>query len=99
MNTPLRLPHLAISQQLLRALVNPLRYKMLQYIAQNERVGVEQIYTDLKLNESICSQQLKILREQRIVFTERKGKQVLYSVNTNRLSLILTAVHSFFDKW
>ncbi|MBK8658822.1 MAG: helix-turn-helix transcriptional regulator [Bacteroidetes bacterium] len=99
MNTALRLQHLAVSQQLLRALVNPLRYKMLQYIAQNKRVGVEQIYTDLKLNESICSQQLKILREQKIVLTERRGKQVIYSVNTNRLSVILAAVHSFFDKW
>jgi DNA-binding transcriptional ArsR family regulator len=91
--------HLEKGYQLTRAIVNPLRYRMLQFILQNTSVDVESIYTALNIDESTCSQQLRILREEGLITSERKGKQVIYSVSADKISNILIAVNSFFDKW
>jgi DNA-binding transcriptional ArsR family regulator len=49
----------------------------------------------MKLEQSITSQHLKILRATEVVITEREGKFILYSVNYAKLATVLKAVDNF----
>ncbi len=69
-----------------RAANHDLRQQLLKFITQHEPVMVSKIYHTLGIEQSVCSQHLKILRDAGFVKTERDGKKILYSVNYDRLS-------------
>ena len=64
------------SAQILRAINHPLRQRLLQFI---------RIYKTLKLDQSLASQHLSILRKAGFVSTQRDGQNIFYSVNYDRL--------------
>ncbi len=75
-----------------RALNHPLRQSLLQLIeANNNRMNVTDIYTKLRLEQSVASQQLAILRKQGFVKTDRDGKVIWYSINHD-------GIDEFLDK-
>lgn len=86
---------LKVSSEILRALTNPLRLKILEFIDQNEEVNVNKIYNTLNLEQSITSQHLKIMRLAGIVQTRRDGKYVYYSINYDRISNTVIAIDRF----
>jgi DNA-binding transcriptional ArsR family regulator len=51
-------------------------------------VTVTEIYVHLRLEQSVASQHLAILRKAGIVKTERDGKFIYYSVNHKRVEEI-----------
>ena len=69
----------------LRAINHKLRQQILQLIHRKECIMVTDIYVKLHLEQSVASQHLRILRDARIVTTERQGKQIFYSVDYKRL--------------
>lgn len=83
---------LAIASDTLRAIAHPLRLTILAFIDKNETVNVNQIYNTLKLEQSITSQHLRILRNANFVITEREGKYVKYSVNYSKITLLLNII-------
>jgi DNA-binding transcriptional ArsR family regulator len=83
------------SSEVLRALAHPLRMKILEFIDKHKTINVNKIYNSMKLEQSITSQHLKILRETEVVITEREGKFILYSVNYAKLTTVLKAVDNF----
>ncbi len=65
-----------------RALNHPLRQKMLSLVKDNKnRMNVTDIYVKLRIEQSVASQHLAILRNQGLVSTQREGKTIWYSVN------------------
>ena len=72
----------------LRALNHKLRQKMLDLIEQNGRLTVSEIYIKLRMEQSVASQHLAILRRAGVVRTERDGKFIFYSLDTKRLKQI-----------
>lgn len=70
----------------IRALNHPLRQDMLDLIAKHDGVCVENIYKPMRIEQSVCSQHLKVLRDANLVFVTPKGKQKHYSINTGYLS-------------
>lgn len=86
---------LGVSSEVLRALTNPLRMKILEFIDQNDEVNVNKIYNTLNLEQSITSQHLKILRLADIVTTRRDGKYVYYSINYGRIVNTVDAIFRF----
>jgi DNA-binding transcriptional ArsR family regulator len=70
----------------LRAVNHDLRQGIMQLIHDNSTLTVTQIYTRLKLEQSVASQHLAILRRVGFVNTKREGKQIFYSVNYARLN-------------
>jgi DNA-binding transcriptional ArsR family regulator len=74
----------------LRAINHPLRQQMLKIIHQAGAMTVTELYVKLRLEQSVASQHLAILRSAALVATERKAKNIFYSVNTGRLD----SVHS-----
>lgn len=76
---------------ILRAINHKLRQQILKLLHQNEKMTVTEIYVKLRLEQSVASQHLAILRKAGFVNTERDGKFIYYSVNHDRL----TQIHSF----
>jgi len=70
---------------ILRALNHKLRQQILKLIDDNGRMTVTEIYVQLRLEQSVASQHLAILRKAGFVKTERDGKFIYYSVNESRL--------------
>lgn len=70
---------------ILRAINHKLRQQILKLIHQKERITVTEIYVKLRLEQSVASQHLAILRKAGFVTTERDGKFIFYSVNSQRL--------------
>ena len=65
----------------LRALDHPLRQKILHFIHLNKRVFVTEIHKYFKIEQSVASDHLAILRNENLVLTEREGRFIYYSVN------------------
>lgn len=70
---------------ILRAANHPLRQRMLQLLHHNKKLTVTEIYVKLRLEQSVASQHLAIMRKAGLVATEQAGKHRIYSVNYGRL--------------
>ena len=89
---------LHLSSEVLRALAHPLRMKILEFIDQNEMINVNKIYNTLKLEQSITSQHLRILRMAGLVNTEREGKFIHYSINYEKIGSAMHAIRKFLQQ-
>ena len=76
---------------ILRAINHKLRQQIMKLLHQNEKMTVTEIYVKLRLEQSVASQHLAILRKAGFVTTIRDGKFIYYSVSNDRLS----QVHQF----
>ncbi len=92
---PINSEKLNVSSDLLRALAHPLRLQILEFIDKNKAINVNKIYNTLKLEQSITSQHLRILRAVGLVNTVREGKFIHYEVDYDKVDLAMKAVGSF----
>lgn len=83
---------------ILRAINHPLRQQMMQLLHQNKQMTVTSIYIELRLEQSVASQQLAILRKAGFVSTKRDAKFIFYSVNYQRLQQIHSFVAQLISK-
>ena len=83
-NTAINFDNVKNAKSIFRAVDHNLRKKILSLIDSTEggKLNVSSIYKKLKLEQSVVSQHLAILRRANLVTTERKGKEILYAVNT-----------------
>lgn len=65
--------HLKKAALVLRAMNHKLRQQMIKLLDENERMTVTEIYVKLKLEQSVASQHLAILRRAGIVVTSVMG--------------------------
>jgi ArsR family transcriptional regulator, virulence genes transcriptional regulator len=72
----------------LRALNHKLRQQVIKTIHENKRLTVTQLYVKLRLEQSVASQHLAILRKAGIVLAERDGKFIFYTINPHRIGEI-----------
>ncbi|TNE67219.1 MAG: transcriptional regulator [Bacteroidetes bacterium] len=72
----------------LRAVNHKLRQRMIDLLEENQRMTVTDIYIKLRLEQSVASQHLAILRKAGVVKTDRQGKYIYYSLDSERLSQI-----------
>jgi len=72
-----------------RALDHLLRQRILELLeGQEEGLTVTDIYIRLRLEQSVASQHLAILRRANLVRTKRQGKFILYFINKRTEKLI-----------
>lgn len=86
---PIEATQLFKGVKLFRAIYHPVRLRILEFIGQEGPVNVTQIYMNLNMEQSITSQHLTILREAGFVIPERRGKNIFYTVNAERLEQVL----------
>ncbi|MEM0994887.1 MAG: metalloregulator ArsR/SmtB family transcription factor [Bacteroidota bacterium] len=76
----------------LRAVNHKLRQRIIDLLEENEQMTVTDIYVKLRLEQSVASQHLAILRRAGVVRTDRQGKFIYYALDKDRLSQISTLV-------
>ena len=89
---------LKFSSDVLRALAHPLRMKILEFIDKNKTINVNKIYNTLKLEQSITSQHLKILRASGLVHTHREGKYIHYTIDYPKMANAVLAIGVFLEE-
>ncbi len=72
----------------LRAINHKLRQRMITLLEEHGSLTVTDIYVKLRLEQSVASQHLAILRRAGVVNTQRQGKFIYYSLNKDRLAQI-----------
>jgi len=73
---------------ILRSLNHKLRQQILIIIDEEKKITVTEIYVKLRLEQSVASQHLAILRKAGIVTTQREGKFIYYTINNKRVEAI-----------
>jgi DNA-binding transcriptional ArsR family regulator len=76
----------------LRAVNHKLRQRVIDLLEENESMTVTDIYIKLRLEQSVASQHLAILRRAGVVLTDRQGKFIFYSLDKERLAQIMRLV-------
>jgi DNA-binding transcriptional ArsR family regulator len=89
--------HLKKAAMILRALNHKLRQQLLSLLDEHKKVTVTEIYVKLRLEQSVVSQHLAIMRRAGVVSTKREGKFIYYSVNYNRIKEISSFVEQLFS--
>jgi DNA-binding transcriptional ArsR family regulator len=74
-----------------------LRQQIIRLLDENKKLTVTEIYVHLRLEQSVASQHLAILRRAGIVKTQRDGKFIYYIINHDRLSEIMRCVDELID--
>lgn len=90
--------NLQASSEILRALAHPLRMQILEFIDKHKTINVNKIYNTLKLEQSITSQHLRILRLAGIVETRREGKFIHYSINYSKIAHVVKSINGFLEE-
>lgn len=89
---------LTVSTELMRALAHPLRLKILEFLDQNKNIQVNQIYNTLKIEQSIASQHLRILKNAGVLIADKDGKYMHYTIDYQRVSNAVRAINRFMGK-
>lgn len=69
----------------LRAINHKLRQRVIDLLEEEDSLTVTDIYVRLRLEQSVASQHLAILRRAGVVKTNRQGKFIYYSLDKDRL--------------
>ena len=94
-----KLDYLAVKKaaMILRAVNHKLRQQIVKLLEDHKRMTVTEIYVKLRLEQSVASQHLAILRRAGIVKTQRDGKFIYYIINHDRLGEIMKCVDELID--
>ncbi len=79
------------ASQILKAMAHPIRVSIMSLL-ESEKLNVTQIYETLKLEQSVVSHHLGILRDKGVLIAERDGKNVFYSLRSELLSSVIECV-------
>jgi DNA-binding transcriptional ArsR family regulator len=76
----------------LRAINHKLRQRIIDLLDESDNMTVTDIYIKLRLEQSVASQHLAILRRAGVVTTQRQGKFINYSLDRDRLAQIASLI-------
>lgn len=88
-NIPFEPVHLCEAIEVMRALAHPLRMRIIALLGSHAAANVHTIYTTLGIEQAIASQHLRILRQTRLVHTNRLGKEIHYLLDEQRLAQVV----------
>lgn len=86
----IRLDYVAVKSaaMTLRAINHKLRQQIIRLLNEHKIMKVTEIYVKLRLEQSVASQHLAILRRANIVNTIRDGKFIHYSLNPDKIASV-----------
>src|SRR4051812_22776326 len=80
---------------LLKVLANQDRLLLLCQLTQGEHC-VSELESLTGIKQPTLSQQLTVLREERMVSTRREGKQIFYSIASNEAMAVMQVLYKLF---
>jgi len=87
-----------LSAKLVTRINHNLRQEIIALLEKSGKLTVTDIYIKLRLEQSVASQHLAILRRAGILNTDREGKFIYYSLNKNRIQEISTFIEELVTK-
>lgn len=81
--------------QMLRALGNPVRFRIMQYLANHQMCITGEIVAFTTLAQSTVSQHLKVLREAGLIAGEVEGPATCYCINAEGVQFLKQQV----ERW
>ncbi len=93
-NIKIEFLHVKKASLILRALNHKLRQQIIRLLDENKKMPVTEIYVKLRLEQSVASQHLAILRRAGIVAPQREGKFIYYGINYTRVKQINEIIDS-----
>lgn len=78
----------------IRSFNHPIRLQIVDLLEKNNRLTVTDIYVKLRVEQSVASQHLAILRKAGVLDTERNGKYIHYFLNKSRIDHITKNLES-----
>lgn len=81
-----------IAADVLKAMAHPIRLGVLEVLADGERT-VTELYEELGCSQSMMSQQLKILSQQKLVAIRKKGTQKYCSLRNRDFLKLFDCMH------
>jgi DNA-binding transcriptional ArsR family regulator len=79
---------------IIRSINHKLRQQIIKLLEESEQQTVTEIYVKMRIEQSVASQHLAILRRSGVVLTNRDGKYITYSVNKVRLKEIADLINT-----
>ena len=80
-----------------KAIEHPTRLKVLTYLQVNGPCKVTELHNTFRMEQSLMSQHLAILRTSRIVNVERSGREMYYNVNLDAFALANETTKKIID--
>ena len=78
------------TKRIARALDHNLRYAIIEEFVKYGKKTVTELFEKLRIEQSVMSQHLAIMRRQGLLTTERQGKFIYYDINhANALTLLV----------
>jgi len=84
-----------VASNLMKVMANPDRLLLLCQLAQNER-SVSELEHLTGLKQPSLSQQLTVLREAKLVFTRREGKNIFYQLASISAMKVMQVLYQEF---
>jgi len=84
--------------QLFRALNHNVRIKILELVSKNAGITMSDIYTKLKIEQSMASQHVAILKRGNLLTKKRHGNFIKYYINYKKLEEVQTAIDTLVDE-
>ncbi len=83
---------------LIRSVNHKLRQQIIKLLDEHGKLTVTEIYVKLRLEQSVASQHLAILRKAGFVDTIREGKNIHYSANIAKLDHLQNVIKQLFTE-
>ena len=84
--------HLEKAANRLKAMAHPVRIAIIEMIEVNGSLCVSDIFSKLDIEQASASHHLNILKNRGILKSERSGKNIVYSLNSEIISEIVNCL-------
>ena len=83
----------------LKVFMHPVRYAIMLLLIKHKKMTVTDIYRELSIQQAAVSNHLKLMKDSGILYSERCGINILYSVNDQALKTLYESTKlDFIDK-
>lgn len=87
-----------MAAEVLKAMAHPIRLGVLEVLAEGERT-VTELYEELGCSQSMMSQQLKILCQQKLITIRKEGIQKFCKLENRDFLKVFTCMHTHLRKY
>lgn len=79
---------------ILKTIAHPIRLGIVEMLGKNERLSVNEISEGLSIEQSLTSHHLNNMKLKGVLASERKGKNVYYSLKIRELLKVIECVEN-----
>ena len=78
--------------EMLRSMGHPLRLAIIHLLIESDELMVTDIYTKLDIEQAVASHHLRILKKNKVLASQKKGKFIYYFVKSPSVQIIIAEI-------